>query len=187
MRDLSLSGHLGELLDLGVCSFKIEGRLKDKGYVQNVVAHYRNELDAAMAERGLRRASSGASEPGFVPDLGKTFNRGYCTYFLHGATDPVGSVDTPKMTGEFMGTVVRVAGRRVELDRNAPLHAGDGICYPRFGRCAERHDGQPRRRRRQLRPGQRRRHRAWHGRLSKPGPTCSCPSSARASPSAGLG
>jgi putative protease len=129
LRDLNLSNDLGALLDAGVTSFKIEGRLKDQAYVTNVVRHYRARLDAEMAARGLRRASSGTSEADFTPDVGKTFNRGYSTYFLHGRTERVGAPDTPKMTGEPVGTVVTVGRYRLTLQGDVPLHNGDGLCF----------------------------------------------------------
>ena len=60
VRDLDLSERIGDLLDAGVASFKIEGRLKDINYIRNVVAYYRRAVDAAMAVRaGFVRASAG--------------------------------------------------------------------------------------------------------------------------------
>jgi 23S rRNA 5-hydroxycytidine C2501 synthase len=96
LRDINLSAHLGSLLDAGVRSFKIEGRLKDKNYVMNVVGHYRQQLDALLEGRGLRPASSGQGALRLLPEPAKTFNRGFTDYFLHGRKAPVGSPDTPK-------------------------------------------------------------------------------------------
>jgi collagenase-like PrtC family protease len=142
LRDLNLSDHLPELLAAGVTSFKIEGRLKDRTYVANVVAYYRKRLDAALRAAGLARSSSGTSSIGFEPDLAKTFNRGFTTYFLHGRGEPPGSPETPKMAGERIGRVIRLgepAGRvagvsadSFTIDGEAELHAGDGLAF--FGR-----------------------------------------------------
>lgn len=129
LRDLNLTTELGSLLDVGVTSFKIEGRLKDQAYVTNVVSHYRAQLDEAMATRGLRKSSSGDSHAGFTPHPDKTFNRGYTTYFLRGRSEPVGSIDTPKMVGETIGRVAAIRGRGCILDTSPPLHRGDGICW----------------------------------------------------------
>jgi putative protease len=129
IRDLRLDDHLGDLLRVGVSSFKIEGRLKDAAYVANVVSHYRARLDAAMAEQGLRRSASGVGTPGFTPDVEKTFNRGFSTYFLYGRDARIGSIDTPKMTGERLGTVTHVSPRGVVLDTETALHNGDGLCF----------------------------------------------------------
>ncbi len=129
LRDLNLSGDLEALLDAGVTSFKIEGRLKDVAYIKNVVSFYRQRLDAALAARGWGRSSSGRSAADFAPDVDKTFNRGYTTYFLHGRTEPPGAIETPKMVGEFVGVVVAARGKTLTLDRDAALHNGDGLVF----------------------------------------------------------
>jgi len=129
LHDLSLSAHLPALLDAGVTSFKIEGRLKDKAYVANVVAHYRDRLDAAMPDRGLRRSSSGTPRPGFTPDLDKTFHRGYTTYILRGRTQKIGRPATPKMIGEEVGRVKTVSHSSVAVATRLALAPGDGICF----------------------------------------------------------
>jgi len=113
-----------------VTSFKIEGRLKDKTYVVNVVSAYHRELDRVLVARGLTKNSSGKSRVDFAPDLDKTFNRGYTTYYLHGRGTPPGSIDTPKMVGEFVGEVVSVERRSFRLSPGAAaLHNGDGLCF----------------------------------------------------------
>ncbi len=129
LRDLNLSQHLGELLDVGVTSFKIEGRLKDETYVTNVVSHYRQQLDALIQERGLQKSSSGHSHIDFEPDVSKTFNRGYTNFFLHGRATSPGAIDTPKMTGELLGEVVYVTWETFTLDTPAKVHSGDGLCF----------------------------------------------------------
>lgn len=129
LKDLHLSESLPELLDAGVRSFKIEGRLKDRNYVANIVAHYRARLDEEIAKRGLHRASSGASEPGFAPDVSKTFNRGYTAYFLHGRGETMGSRATPKMLGERIGTVAAVQPGAFTTQEETALRPGDGVCY----------------------------------------------------------
>ena len=123
LRDLNLSGHLPELLAAGVSSFKIEGRLKDRAYVTNVVAHYRQRLDAL----GVPRSSSGATRLDFAPDVTKTFNRGFTTYFLNGRGEAVGSPETPKMTGERLGAVKSTGPDGFAID--AELRPGDGFCF----------------------------------------------------------
>ncbi len=129
LRDLNLSAYLGDLLDAGVTSFKIEGRLKDRAYVVNVVSWYRQQLDRALEARGWARSSSGYSSIDFQPDVNKTFNRGFTTYFLHGRTEPPGAVDTPKMLGEHAGTVSTMQGQSFVLETDLPLQSGDGLCW----------------------------------------------------------
>ena len=135
LKDLNLSDHLSELIDAGACSFKIEGRLKDQAYVSNVVAFYRAKLDEAIAHAGLKKASSGTSDPGFAPDVNKTFNRSYTTYFLHGKGEKIGRPATPKMVGEEIGEVISAGQRFVRIDSDIQLHPGDGICF--FDRTGE--------------------------------------------------
>jgi putative protease len=129
LRDLNLSPYLGELLDAGVTSFKIEGRLKDRAYVTNVVSWYRRELDRVLAARDASRSSSGHSTVDFEPDLGKTYNRGFTTYFLGGRTEAPGAIDSPKMAGEYIGKVAAVQGRSFVLETATRLNSGDGLCW----------------------------------------------------------
>ncbi|MCE5323723.1 U32 family peptidase [bacterium] len=125
LKDLNLSEHLSSLIEAGVTSFKIEGRLKERPYVANVVSFYRQKLD----DLGVKRPSSGASRIDIKPDVNKTFNRGYTTYFLHGRDYDMGSIDTPKMVGEAVGKVTSVSARGVTVDANISMHNGDGICF----------------------------------------------------------
>ncbi|MCA9732798.1 MAG: U32 family peptidase [Deferribacteres bacterium] len=129
LRDLNLSTHLADLIDAGISSFKIEGRLKDQTYVANVVGYYRQELDLVLAAKQLNAASSGQVEFDFEPDLDKTFNRGYTTYFIDGKGQSPGFPDTPKMVGEELGTVIKVERDHFIHDIKTELHSGDGICY----------------------------------------------------------
>lgn len=115
LKDYNLKGRLKDLAEAGICSFKIEGRLKNIPYVRNVVRAYSlalDELVAANPEK-LRRVSFGRSEGGFTPDLAKTFNRGYTQLFLDGKrSGNWSSMDAPKSIGEEVGTVVSIAPMR---------------------------------------------------------------------------
>lgn len=115
LKDYNLKDRLQDLADAGICSFKIEGRLKNISYVRNVVQAYSlalDELVAANPEK-LRRVSFGRSEGGFTPDLAKTFNRGYTQLFLDGKrSGNWSSMDAPKSIGEEVGTVVSIAPMR---------------------------------------------------------------------------
>jgi putative protease len=138
VRDLDLSERIGELLDAGVGSFKIEGRLKDLGYIKNSVAHYRRVIDKALAERQhLQRASVGRSVTDFVPDPSKSFTRGATDYFLDGAVRGVASFDTPKSVGALLGSVGKTGNGWFTLkEAGAVLSAGDGICFVSGGALA---------------------------------------------------
>lgn len=115
LKDYNLKDRLQDLADAGICSLKIEGRLKNISYVRNVVRAYSlalDELVAANPEK-LRRVSFGRSEGGFTPDLAKTFNRGYTQLFLDGKrSGSWSSMDAPKSVGEEVGTVVSIAPMR---------------------------------------------------------------------------
>lgn len=112
LKDYNLKGRLSDLAEAGICSFKIEGRLKSASYVRNVTRAYSlalDELVAAYPDK-YRRSSFGRVEGGFTPDLGKTFNRGYTQLFLDGKrSGEWSSMDAPKSIGEEIGTVVSVS------------------------------------------------------------------------------
>lgn len=130
VRDMNLSHRIGDLLDAGVTSFKIEGRLKDTNYIKNVVAYYRRAVDEALAVRpGFVRSSAGESVPDFTPDPSKSFTRGESEYFFAGKRPGVASFDTPKAVGEYVGRVAKVFGNGFTLLGEAELAPGDGICF----------------------------------------------------------
>lgn len=130
LKDMNRSNSLEELLDAGVSSFKIEGRLKNTPYVKNITAFYRRKIDDILRHRPeFSRASAGQTTTDFEPQPQKTFNRGYTEYFLHGRTENVASIHTPKSLGEPVGKVKDVKGRNVRVAGTASFHQGDGICY----------------------------------------------------------
>ncbi len=103
VRDLNLSAHIGELLDAGVTSFKIEGRLKDVGYIKNIVAYYRRGSTRRWPSRPGSAARRRGEPPDFTPDTSKSFTRGESEYFFAGKRPGVASFDTPKAVGEYVG------------------------------------------------------------------------------------
>jgi collagenase-like PrtC family protease len=129
LKDLNLSDYLEELIDAGICSFKIEGRLKDIPYVANTVGFYRQKLDALLPRKGLRRSSSGSVRLSFQPHPAKTFNRGFTDYGLMGRASALAALDTPKSVGEYVGIVASVEESCFVLDRAHDLHNADGICF----------------------------------------------------------
>jgi len=123
LQDMDRSAYLSELIDAGVTTFKIEGRLKDADYVTNVVAYYRQKIDTIIP------SSHHSIIHSFTPDPQKTFHRGATDYFLHGRTPHMANWDTPKSTGEYIGEVIEVRGNtlRVRLQERVILHNGDGL------------------------------------------------------------
>ena len=136
LRDMNRMAYLEELMDAGVCSFKIEGRLKDVQYVKNVTAAYSQAVEKVLVRRReFVRASSGHSVPHFTPDVSRSFNRGFTDYFLHGRTDDIYSFGTPKSIGEKMGPVKEVGRGWIKVSGFKAFHNGDGICF--FNRTGE--------------------------------------------------
>lgn len=130
VNDLNLSGNLEELIDAGVNSFKIEGRLKDVTYLKNSVAFYRKKLDEIIDRRpDLSRSSEGRTAFDFVPDPEKSFSRGFTDYFLKNSKNKVSSFDTPKSVGQYVGEVKKVTKDSFLLDQGGVLANGDGICF----------------------------------------------------------
>ena len=131
LKDMNLSNHLEELIEAGATSFKIEGRLKDASYVKNVTATYSQQLDDIIRHHPdtYCRASRGHVTYSFTPDLRKTFNRGYTTYFLHGRQPDIFSPDTPKAMGEYVGKVKELRRNSFNVSTTASFANGDGLCF----------------------------------------------------------
>ena len=130
MKDLNLSENLEELLNAGVSSLKIEGRLKDISYVKNVVAFYRQKLDTILKKYPQYiRSSSGTSAYTFEPNPEKSFNRGFTKYFLHERTNNMWSIDSPKSIGEPIGKITEITTKYIKVNSTVKLHNGDGLCY----------------------------------------------------------
>lgn len=129
VKDFDLSERIGDLIDAGVVSFKIEGRLKDDNYIKNVVSYYRRKIDEALALRPeCQRASVGRSEIEFDPDPKKSFTRDGGEYMFAGKRAGVASFLTPKAVGEYVGCVATTSKRDFRLVGKVALNAGDGIC-----------------------------------------------------------
>ncbi|HBC83071.1 MAG TPA: collagenase-like protease [Escherichia sp.] len=128
MKDNNQTANLADLVDAGVRSFKIEGRYKDMGYVKNITAHYRKQLDAILEGRPeLARASSGRTEHFFLPDPDKTFHRGSTDYFVTERKVDIGAFDSPTFTGLAVGVVEKVGKRDLQVVTEVPLTNGDGL------------------------------------------------------------
>lgn len=133
LRDFNQSDRLEQLLDAGVSSLKIEGRLKDEAYVKNVTAYYNNQLNDICRRHPerYRRRALGRVDLQFTPDLSKSFNRGFTHYFFDGRDNAgtMSSPDTPKSIGEPLGKVKSVRGNSIEISTRKPIANGDGIVF----------------------------------------------------------
>lgn len=129
LKDMNRSAHIEQMLDAGVTSFKIEGRLKDVSYVKNITAYYRAKLDEVFARRPeYERASYGKCAPQFTPAPEKSFSRGFTDYMLNGSKDEMTSFDTPKSKGEYMGRV-KFVSRNFFTFTGKDFNNGDGACF----------------------------------------------------------
>ena len=128
LKDLNLSDRLEDLIQAGITSFKIEGRLKNETYVVNTTAYYRQALDKILSSYGLKRASQGVSEYDFEPNLHKSFNRGYTNFYIDGEKKDIATVNYNSSIGEYIGVVQSVKKNYFTLNTNI-LNNGDGICY----------------------------------------------------------
>ena len=135
LRDLAQHDRLEQMMAAGVSSFKIEGRLKDMGYVKNVVAYYRRAIDKVIERHPerYRHSSFGKVDFTFEPALEKSFNRGFTHYFLDDRHPKDGSsmasVETPKSQGEYLGRALRCRGNTLTIETRATLANGDGLSY----------------------------------------------------------
>lgn len=129
LKDLNATNHLESLLDAGVTSFKIEGRLKDASYVKNVTAWYHERLNEIIARRpDTVRSSIGVPRFGFTPNPVKSFNRGFTDYFIKQRASMC-NTDSPKSMGEPVGVVRQVAKNKLVIEGTKPLNNGDGLSF----------------------------------------------------------
>lgn len=130
LKDLDLSEYLAELIEAGIMSFKIEGRLKDADYVKNITAFYRKKIDNILeGKKHLKRASSGKTFFFFEPNPEKSFRRSSTDYFLNGRHNGIIQPETPKSLGEPIGKVTTIGKNYFEIETNTQLNNGDGLCF----------------------------------------------------------
>ena len=133
--DMNRTEELEGMMDAGVQSFKIEGRLKDVTYVKNITAWYRQQIDRILDRRttDYHRASYGHTTLSFTPDPARSFNRGFTPYFIHGLSSaPKATLFSPKATGPVVGRIQQVGRKSFTLHLShgvPPIKAGDGLCY----------------------------------------------------------
>ena len=131
LRDMAQIDNLEKLADAGASSFKIEGRLKDVDYVKNITAAYSEALNEVVRRNPEKytRASFGRCTYTFVPNIQKSFNRGFTSYFAEGRKQGLVSFDTPKAMGEPVGKVKEIRGHSFNISTTTSFANGDGLCY----------------------------------------------------------
>ena len=130
IKDLDLSDQLPNLIEAGVTSFKIEGRLKDLVYVKNNVSYLRQKLDAFLENNEqFTKASSGKTFFNFDPQMDRSFNRGYTDYFVNKRKEKIGSWETPKSKGQYIGKVTDITPKGYFIENADQLNNGDGLYF----------------------------------------------------------
>ena len=138
LKDMAQIDNLERLAEAGAISFKIEGRLKDVDYVKNITAAYSERLNEICRKHPekYQRASMGRCTYTFEPNIQKSFNRGFTTYFANGRKQGIVNFDTPKAIGEEVGRVKEVQGFKGSKVQGSFVVAstkafsnGDGLCY----------------------------------------------------------
>jgi collagenase-like PrtC family protease len=130
IKDLDLSDQLPNLIEAGVTSFKIEGRLKDMVYVKNNTSFLRKKLDAFLENNeSYQKASSGRTFFNFDPEMDRSFNRGYTDYFVNKRTEKIGSWESPKSQGQYIGKLIETKANGYIIENYEKLNNGDGLYF----------------------------------------------------------
>lgn len=131
IKDLDLSDELPNLINAGICSFKIEGRLKDIVYVKNNTSYLRKKLDAFLSKNEdlYEKASSGRTFYNYEPELGRSFNRGYTDYFVNQRHSKIGSWESPKSKGQYIGKLLDIKANGYQIENHELLNNGDGLYF----------------------------------------------------------
>jgi putative protease len=131
IKDFDVSDQIPNLIEAGISSFKIEGRLKDIVYVKNNVSFLRQKLDAFLNQNSDKytKASSGKCTYSFDSSLDRSFNRGYTDYFVNERHQSIGSWESPKSKGQYIGKLIQTVGNSYEIENGTLLNNGDGLCF----------------------------------------------------------
>jgi putative protease len=131
LKDLNLSKYLSQLIDAGIVSFKIEGRLKDISYIKNITSFYRKTIDEIIKnKKDIKKSSTGTIDLNFKPDPYKSFNRGFTSYYIDDTKrTQVASLNTEKSIGEKTGKVASLGNNYIVVDSKSKFNNGDGLCF----------------------------------------------------------
>ena len=141
LKDLDMSEHLEDIMNAGVSTFKIEGRLKSIDYVKNITSLYRQKIDAILEGRpDVKKSSLGKTKIFFTPNPEKSFRRNATDYFIGGRKWNVkqedrgedfglSQLDTPKSLGEKLGKLVGASRNYIDIATAIDINNGDGLCF----------------------------------------------------------
>ena len=123
-QDLAAVNDIPQLLECGVTSFKIEGRLKSPEYVAAVCQVYRKAIDAALAGR----AEEASAEDRYQLEM--AFSRGLYSGWMHGVNhQELVHARFGKKRGAFVGTIAEVNQNYISFETKVPIRPGDGVVF----------------------------------------------------------
>ena len=124
-KDLCAIDLIPQLVDAGVSSFKIEGRMKSPAYVFTVTSVYRKALDAVLSDGAADAKPEGVTDKDRAL-LAGVFSRGFTTAYLEGERgNGIMSYGRPNNRGAFIGRVTEATGKTAQIISCEPLHKGD--------------------------------------------------------------
>ncbi len=123
-QDLAAFDLIPELIEAGICSFKIEGRLKTPEYVANITRHYRRAIDEALAGREAEFT------PLDVEEMELSFSRGFSHGWLDGNNHKVlVPAFSSAKRGVLLGEIVEIYGQSVAVELKCAVRRGDGVVF----------------------------------------------------------
>lgn len=129
-KDLRMIEHLGELIEAGVSSMKIEGRVKSEYYVAGAVNAYRRALDDVAAGRPFDRA--------LLEETEKISHRGYTTGFYFGERGGRAGESKPTATHTFVAEVTECRNGIATVEMRNRFAVGDELEVLSAGRAFNR-------------------------------------------------
>lgn len=133
-KDLKMIDHIPELVEAGIASLKIEGRMKRPEYVATVVRNYRKAIDQYYTDPTNFKVSEDMHK-----ELEQIFNRGFTTgYYFGNQGFELMSYKRPNNRGILLGRVIKTGAKLTKIKLNEPLAVGDGyeVWVTKGGRVA---------------------------------------------------
>jgi len=121
-KDLCTLENIGDLIEAGVDSFKIEGRMKSKEYVYTVVKLYRLAIDSYLKNKKVTISTKD------FESLNRIFNREFTKGFLFNEeNNNLVNMYRPNHQGVVIGKVISYNNGKIDIKLYDDLHIGDGI------------------------------------------------------------
>ncbi len=122
LKDLNTIDDLEEIIDSGVTSLKVEGRMKKPEYVATIIEKYRKKIDGIELNEDYNITQDEKD------DMAQMFNRGFTKGFLkHDFGNDIVTLDKPNNRGVFIGEVSKIDKSFTYIRLKENLNAGDGI------------------------------------------------------------